>query len=202
VEPLTIASAFATIVGLLGTYRSERRSQSSSLAEFLDWLKEHRFEDLAAEIQKNGRASTSIEAMMRENYEVLLQRLERIDRTLAFLASRFEGVGQLALALRAEDALSESAVSLLSQVETAGVDAFWISYAGGRPPVPETTAGRFEYGEPRFLEVDLATMVELGLLRPGRTSKGEPLYRFTRAASNFVRDVQTTGSNQSAPPGG
>lgn len=200
-DPLTFASSFATIVGLLGTYRAEKRSaEAASLAEFLEWLRGHGFEELPAEIQRNNRAASSIEAMMRENSEVLLQRLERIDRMVASLASHFEGIGQLALALRAADSLSEPAMSALRQMEAAGVDAFWISYAGGRAPLLETMTGRFEYGEPRFLEVDLATMSELGLLRPDRTSRGEPLYRLTRTASNFVRDMQTAGSNQAAPP--
>lgn len=202
-DPLTLAGSFATIVGLLGTYRAERRAtESASLNDFLEWLKDRGFEELTSEIEKNTRASDSIGAMISENSEVLLGRLDRVDRTLSAIASHFEGVGSLALALRAVDVLSQPAISLLIEMESGQVDVFWISYASDRPPLLEARAGRFEHRDPRFLEDDLATMVELGLLRPDQNPKGDRLYRFTRAASTFVREMQIPGSNQPAPPDG
>jgi len=45
------------------------------------------------------------------------------------------------------------------------------------------TQGELILNEPRFVEDDLSQLCNLGLLIPDHNSKGERLFRFTRAAA-------------------
>lgn len=51
--------------------------------------------------------------------------------------------------------------------------------------------GSAEIIEPRFIEDDLKTLVDLGLLRHDISLSGDNLYFYTRAASNLVKLIKT-----------
>lgn len=100
-EAISVASAFATIVGLIGAYKGERRSeQTADLEQFVRWLSDHGFRELISELRKNTQISASIEALLSEESDVLQSRLERLDRMLVSLAAHIDGLGPLASAVR------------------------------------------------------------------------------------------------------
>lgn len=183
-------SAFATIVGLLASYKSERRAASDDqYKDFLAWLSEHRHEEILRLLEANGRATISLKALIHEDQAILLSRLESIDKILATIASRVEGVGELAIAVNPESELSKQALSILRQVDSAEASAFLVGkYIGGQSLLHliDGSGDQVEFEEPRFLEDDLNTLVSSGLLIQDRNSKGDPIYRFTRQAANLV----------------
>jgi hypothetical protein len=192
-EPITLATSLATIVGLVGTYRAERRADESvDLDDFLRWLSEHGFQELTTELERNTQVSASIKALLRERTDVLLAQLGRLDQMLGALASHVEGIGALAQSVRPADCLSDQAVSLLQQLEAMESEGFLVSDALNRPPtlIARDGKGQLAYEEQRFLDDDLQTLVDAGLLRLDYNSQGSPLYLATRAGAYFVRTVK------------
>ncbi|WP_018861575.1 MULTISPECIES: hypothetical protein [unclassified Thioalkalivibrio] len=192
-EPITLATSLATIVGLMGTYRSERRAnESADLDDFLRWLSDHGFQELTAELERNTQLSVSIRALLRERTDVLLAQLGRLDQMLSALAAHVEVLGPLAQAVRPEEQLSDQAVSVLQQLESKESKGFLVSEALNRPPILLSLdgEGQIDYQEHRFLEDDLQTLVGLGLLRLDYNSQGGSLYLATRAGSRFLQSVK------------
>lgn len=188
-EPLV--SAFSTIVGLIANYKSEGRAAADDeYKDFLSWLGERRHEEVVGLLETNAKAAISIKALLHHDREVLLSKLEAIDEMLASIASRIEGVGELAHAMKPGLELSEQAMSILRQVEAADASAFLIGkYLGGQIIIHllDGNGAQVEFDEPRFLEDDLSTLVSLGFLILDYNRKGEPVYRFTRQASKLVK---------------
>lgn len=189
-DPLSTATAFATVVGLVGNFAASRRgAESATYEEFMSWLTERNHQELVALISSNSTTSISIKALLGETRDVLIQRLESLDAAIAQLASGYGAFRDLAESFYPDSELSEQAISLVEQfVSTGAVKVLPSRYIGGMVAlhVVDGAGGQLKYTEPRFLDDDLNTLVELGLLRLDHNSKGQPLYVITRQAVKFV----------------
>ena len=66
-EPLTLASKFASIVGLLGVFKSEQRGEeSATIDQYVAWLRNHHHEQLANLILDNNELARLIQASIRK----------------------------------------------------------------------------------------------------------------------------------------
>lgn len=186
-------SAFATIVGLLATFKNERKIKSDNeYKEFIEWLNEHQHREIIDLLELNTNTTISIKALLNQDREMLLGKLESIDQMLASISSQIDGFGDLAQSLKPGFELSEQALSILRQIEEAQASAFLVmKVMGGQIMMLliDGNGSQIEYNEPRFLEDDYETMVSLGLLLQDFNSKGEPVYRITRQASKLVQLV-------------
>lgn len=194
-DPLSLASAFATIVGLIGQFRGEKFGQEqATLNDFMQWLIETNHEELKEILEKNSKASEGIKNILQEDRELFLEKLEGINNALLAFASGVSGFSSLAEAINPNALLSKQAISILTQFEekqaSKALEAN--SFGGMSLLLLDGASGNIEYDEPRFIEDDLKSLIELGLLRHDYNSNGDNLYIFTRAASSFIKGIKAS----------
>lgn len=191
-DPLTGALTFSTVVSLVSQFRSERGADAQSdFNEFLEWLVTNQHEGLKTLIEGNAQTTIGIKVLLQEQHDELKQRLDSLDAALAAYASALPGFADISGALRPDAVLSQQALSILKQFDESGASKVLGVFDTGRPALLCISSARrqIEIDDVRFLEDDLATLVELGLLRHDFTDSGKDLYIFTRAASNLVRSI-------------
>ena len=186
--PLDGASAFATIVGLIINFVTERRSREShDIDDFYSWLKEHGHDDMQHKIESNQITAVSIKALLTESKETMQQRFSELDEALVLMAGRMEGLQEVAKAIKPNSVLSDQALEILRQLEKKGASGFYeIPMSGDQLCLQVNEGGHLSYDDRRFIEDDLETLVELGFLTKMRTSTGGNKYRFRRIAAKFL----------------
>jgi hypothetical protein len=191
VEALTAATTFATIVGLLSNFKSERNSASEDeYKEFVGWLDEKRHKSLLDEIMSNHLLSLGIKSLLNQNHEVVLQKLAALDETLLVLSTSIGGFKEISNALAPNIELSEQAISIINQLNSTGGSSFLESNTFDATSfLFMDTQGSLEIKEPRFVEDDLTQLVNLDLLLLDYSSKGNRIFRITRLAVKLLEQV-------------
>lgn len=192
-DPFSAATAFATFVSLIGQFRAERSGANQvDFNEFMAWLVETNHEELKSLVEQNSRTVIGIKALLNEQYDAFSKKLELLDGTLATYASSISGFDELADSLKSGARLSQQALSILRQIESSGANKIIESRThSGLSLVYIGAQGTVEIEDPRFLEDDLNTLVDLQLLRPSIGSNGSNIYIFTRAASELARSTNS-----------
>ena len=188
---MTTATSFATIVGLLSNFKSER--SGTQLSEFIEWLQEKRHEDVALSIERNQLLAIQLKSILSLNHHELVQRLDALDAVLSSVATHVETFSNLATAVRSSSILSDQAISIVKQFVGSGAQELWEHTVLG----PEGTTyhlmkggtGTLEITEPRFVEDDLNTLVELGIFRLDFGSRGTRKFIVTRQAVQLAESV-------------
>jgi len=185
-----IAESFAAIVGLLGQYRSEKAGQAQlEFNDFMEWLAKANHTEIKGNLELNTNATIYIKALLNQDHEIFKQKLDKIDAAITAFASTIEGFDVLANAVNPDAALSAQAVNILEQFQKSGATkVLELKMMGGTQYMFLETSGQLKIAEPRFVEDDLKTLLEYGLLRHDYNSNGDNLYIFTRAASRLVGD--------------
>jgi hypothetical protein len=188
VDPVT---AFATIVGLLGTFKAERRASSDDdYRDFMEWLGEKRHDDLIKAIHSNQELAAALTTFLESGHEEVMAKLSGLDRSLLELASQIDGVQQLAHAIAPQAELSSQAFSILKQLNDSGGSVFLeMKMLGGTLYQIMDTSAQLEIEEPRFVEDDLEKLCRLGLLLQDYNNKGGRLFRITRASVRYVENA-------------
>jgi hypothetical protein len=186
-DPFTLAGGFATIVSLLGMFKQERKGEKETHKDdFLRWLEDHGFGDTKNHLLENAALLKGIESTLKEDNQVIFEKLDRIDEVLAHLMSHVEGYSDIVGVLRPDANISDQAIDILRQLVNSNSDRFCIVQADGHYPglLLIDDQREIDYTEHRFLDSDLRKLVELGLLnhRAGKTEK----YIITRAAVNYI----------------
>lgn len=191
---LTGASAFATIVGLIGQFRSEQSSETKvDLKSFQEWLVEEHQEKVKEAINNNSQVVEGLKVMLEENRETFLQKLENINQALSVFSSGINGFNQIVHAINPNAILSKQALSILKEFDkTEASKVLEVHTDEGIILIPlDGNEGNIKHIEQRFIEDDLKTLLEYGLLRHDYNSNGQNLYIFTRSASNLVKEINT-----------
>jgi hypothetical protein len=188
-DPLSLAGAFANIVGLISNFKTER--SGAKLSDFMDWLREQHHDHLAAAISQNKALSAELSTLFKTNHEDLVSRLTSLNQQISQIANQIEGFGNIAKILSPVPSLSPQALSVLNQVVESGAKFVMVHkvHTGGPNHlllIGGATA-QVQYDDARFIEEDLETMVRLDLLRLEFTSKGERRFLPTRAGVDYVR---------------
>ncbi|MCT7945417.1 MULTISPECIES: hypothetical protein [Shewanella] len=186
-DPLSIATSFSTIVGLLSNFKSER--SGGQLSEFITWLKEKHHEDVVSGIEQNQMLSRQLQSLLVLNHHDLVTRLDSLDMILASIATNIDTFSSLATTIRPDSIFSEQAISIVKQFVVSGASEIWeSSELGTREPafIFLGGSGRVNINEPRFVEDDLKTLVEFGILRLDYGSKGTRKFIITRKAVQLV----------------
>ena len=185
-DPLTAATSFATIVGLLSNYKSER--SGTQLSDFIEWLKGKRHEDVAQSIEQNQMLAVQLKSILALNHQELVQRLDSLDAVLASVASHVETFSTLATTVRSDSVLSDQAMSIVEQFADSGANEMWEQkYLGGTRYHFIGGAGSLQVEEPRFIEDDLNTLIDLGIFRLDFGGKGTRRFIFTRQAAQLAK---------------
>ncbi|WP_210457233.1 hypothetical protein [Vibrio crassostreae] len=189
---MEVFSSLATVVGLIYNFKSERKSASDDeYQEFLNWLNDKRHKNLIEELNKNQILGLSIKGLLKQNHDLVLNKLSHLDESLLQLASGIEGLHEIANAINPNAELSEQAITILRNlVESQGsfiLESKTLSgtdyrvYDGDR-----RSLGVTEY---RFLDDDFSLLCSLGLLMPDFNSSGSRMFRVTRSAVRYIAQV-------------
>ena len=193
-DPITGAATFATLVGLIGQYRTEKKSlNDSNFNDFLTWLVETQHAEVKTLIESNSTTTSGIKTLLNLRYEQLSEKIDLLDKSLATYASGFQGFSEISSVVWPGAGLSEQAISLLIIFEKSGASMILkdAKLSGSTELIFLDSSERvdIEITDPRFLEDDLRTLMEIGLLRHDFNSNGNDLYIYTRAASDLVNSL-------------
>lgn len=187
------AAAFATIVSLLADFVAHRgATQSKSFDEFMAWLSEQRHDEIKSLLELNTTTTIGIKALLGENQREILDRLQSLDKSMASFAAGFDAYRGLAQAAHPTAVLSEQAISLLDQFYDSGASKILeVQYLEGTKSlliVDGPAGGQLNISDARFLEDDLTSLVELGLLGLDYNGNGDRLFSFRRAAARLIEN--------------
>ena len=187
-EPLTGASTFATIVSLLRMFKQERGDREKlTHQQFMEWIEYHRHEELKSLFANSAALRSEIDALLRSDHAEMAQKLDRIQEGVVELLGRVDLFRGLAMIVAPNAGVSEQSMFILREFVASGDDKFYcIGCPHGRFVLQLGRRGRIEIAEPRFVRDDLDQLVGLQLLTMGYSSNGDPVYRITRAAVNFI----------------
>jgi len=193
-DPLTLATAFATVLSLVGQFRSEQgASNQADFNGFIQWLSETQHDEIKELLELNTSTVIGIKALLKEDRDTLCDQLEKLDMALTSFASGFEGFSVIAEGLRPDSVLSEQALNILKQFELSGaskmlahhsLDSFGFIFLDG-----QSGSGKLEITDNRFIDDDLNTLTDLNLLLHEYNSQGIDMYIYTRAASVLVKEA-------------
>lgn len=188
-DPITVAGSFATIVGLLSNFKSERTG--GDLSEFISWLKQKQHDDVAAAIERNSALFAHLSVLLAANHDELLIKLEQLDVVISTIASRIDGFSGVAKAIHPESELSEQAICMLEQFVNSGAKRFIEMKTHGREcsikyKLIDGAIGDLQYYEPRFVEDDLLKLVKIGVLHLEFGNNGSRIFWITREAVRFI----------------
>lgn len=192
-EPVSVATAFASVVGLLGQFQASREStDQADFNEFLQWLVDSNHSEMKSLIESNTQTTIGIKALLNQKHDVLVQKLDALDSALSSFGSLIPGFSDISSGLHPQGGqLSRQAKEILSQFQHSRASKVLEirTYGGVNLMYLDGSSGAMEISDARFLEDDLKTLVELGLLRHDFNDKGQNLYIFTRAASELVQSA-------------
>ncbi|EGR2027043.1 hypothetical protein [Vibrio cholerae] len=190
---MEVFGSLATIVGLMCNFKSERRASSDDeYKEFVEWLDTKRHKSIVEELNSNHLLGLSIKSLLNQNHEVVVQKLSDLDGSLIRLASQIDGLKEVANAIAPNVDLSDQAISVIQQlVDSQGSYFIEIKLHGGTLyQVMDGHGGNIDFDEPIFLNDDLSQLCQLGLLSPDHNSKGDRLFRITRATVRYVAQLE------------
>lgn len=186
-EPIT---GFATIVGLLGQFQASRGAkQQADFQDFIEWLVAKNHKEVKLLIESNSSTVTGIKALLGLNHELWIKRLDALDTSFAALASIIPGFSDISAGVHSYGGqLSTQAKSILEQFHLSGASKILEIHhsLGVELMYLDGNAREVSITEPEFLEDDLKSLVELGLLRHDLNDNGQNIYIFTRVASRMV----------------
>jgi len=191
VDLLTSGTTFASIVGLLCNFKSEKRALSDNeYQEFVSWLDANRHKRLLEEITSNHLLGLGIKSLLNQNHDDVLKKLADLDDTLLVLSSSISGFKEISHALAPNIELSEQAISILSQLRSSGSESL-IELNGFSSPqfMFSHTTGNIKFTEKVFIEDDLSELVKRDLLLLNINSSGGRVYKFTRLAERLLKQI-------------
>ena len=126
-DPITLSTTLASLVGLICNFKQEKKDQKElSSKEFVEWLEFHKHRDLKNLILHTHNLSSEIDSLLKQNHELILTKLNKIDDILAFLLSHFKGLQGIVQLLKPNSQLSDQAISILRQFVNSNSDEFGI----------------------------------------------------------------------------
>jgi len=189
-EPLSAAGTFATIVGLICSFKSERKAISEDeYKAFIEWLQTKRHSEVIQYLEINSRLVEGIRHFLEEDNKIILQKLETIDNLTAKIASGIEGLAEIAREVRPDQKLSHQCLNILRQLNDSSGSRF-LEGRDGLHSILQVIDGdqrKIKCDEQRFIEDDLRTLVEFGLLRLDYTKQGNRIFYLTREATNLLQ---------------
>ncbi len=186
----TIASAFATIVGLLSKYKSEERNiEEDEYTDFINWLNEKQHEELVSKIESSMELSSSIKEFLHQHNDVILSQFNKLEEMLMTIASQLDGFSKIAEAIQPRQGISDQAMSIVRQLVESGASHFMEHKVGTSGTndyiIIGGKAGFIKYDESQFIEDDLDSLVTLGLLKLDRSGRDRKFF-ITRMGSQLV----------------
>jgi len=185
-----LSESFATIVGLLGQYYSEKGSKAQiEFNDFMEWLAKANHTEIKSLLELNTQATIHIKALLNQDHRIFKEKLDKIDSAITAFASAIVGFDALAREVNPNASLSAQAINILEQFQmSSATKVLEINSHDGTVYEFLETSGGLVITEQKFVEDDLKTLVEYGLLRHEYNKSGNNIYMFTRAGSRLIQD--------------
>jgi hypothetical protein len=183
-EPITVATAFASIVGLIRMYKAEVQEHDGRVFNgYIEWLRRQEHTQLVDLILGNDVLTQSVRDLIEDQHGEVMAKLESLDKIITGVARHIGTFQSLANVIRGAQ-LSGQAVSVLHQLNHANSSGFVeIRWDGGGEYDMLDTNGQIQISEPRFIDDDLLTLCELDLLRLSYNASGDRIFTITRAGA-------------------
>lgn len=182
-DPLNLANGFATIVGLIGMFRAERRVAGEvQQGEFLDWLRDHGFPDVVAMLQEQNDWSHTVTELLAREHGELTAAIEHLNRLAVQIALQTATLRPLAEYVEPTQRLPEQAVAILRTLNDRHATRFQQVEDGlGQYTlmVMDGGYGEIETADQRFIRDDLQVLRGTGCLQYAN-ERGNHVYSITR----------------------
>lgn len=185
--------AFATIVGLLATFQSGREGKRD-IEEFKHWLEENNHGNMVSIIENNNNMQQQLTVFMNQNHDQVMAQLSTLNDLMVSIASHMQGLGNIASSFAPNSGLSDQAVNVLRQfVESDSARMIHIQTWSFEEldNIYSLDNGGVEYSEPRFIETDIDSLVNAGLITMTKGNNGGGIYRITRQAVAFIDAIDS-----------
>ncbi len=187
-DPLTMATTFATIVGLISNFKSERTSHSQGkFQDFLQWLIENNHKEIILVLETNKNLSLSLENTLNNKFDKLDEQIGKFDEYIGIISQKLDCFSEIASSINIYKTLSDQSISILKQLVESDAPKFIEIHGDAYILMDGPRGGEIEFHDFRFIEDDLRTLVERGLLRLEIGSKGTRIFYVTRAAQSLVK---------------
>jgi hypothetical protein len=184
--PLDYANALASVVGLLGLFKSEAKAAGQqTLDGYLEWLRQHGHQELVDLISANSDMTSAMSALLAGQHDQVMQQFAELNKVVAAVAAHVQGFTGIVASTNVSAVLSDQAISVLRQMNTAGAkDLYELGALSGIEYMMDGSGGNLAVSDPRFIGDDLAVLVGLGCFRISNySSRGDPIYSITRAGA-------------------
>lgn len=209
---MEIFGSLATIVGLIYNFKSGRKEISDDeYKDFLAWLEIKRHTTIIEELHNNHKLGLSIKCLLRESHKEIIDKIEKIDTSLLFFASKIEGLKEIVEAIRPDISLSEQCLRLLrimnddnnyllaevpcmGQVRYGTADSKYYRIfltrllpSSGFTPIDLNWIENIEY---KFIQDDINTLINLGFVTEKKENYGGRAFEITRSAVFYLGAVR------------
>jgi hypothetical protein len=184
---MDIITGYIALIGLIGQFRTEKgAAKQTEFNDFLEYLIQHNHRVIVDQIEQNSVTTVSVKALLKRDIDQFREQLNRIENALAGYSSNFDGFVQIAQQLRPDALLSQQAFNILIQMNESEVSTLIKYETDEGVGLIALEGDDIEIPEPRFIEDDLMTLVEYGLLRQDNNSQGQDLFKITRNGGQVV----------------
>jgi len=182
--PITTATAFGAIVGLVGTYKAgvdDRKGRDFDA--YIDWLRRQEHKQLVDLILGNKDMAEAVRVLVEDQHNEVMAKLEELNKIMVGVAKHIETFQPLASVIGGKE-LSDQAVSVLRQLNKANSTGFLeIETMAGATYSMLDKPGEIQINELRFIDDDLTILCEYDLLRPDYNTQGGRLFKITRTGA-------------------
>ena len=182
-DPLTLALSFATIVQLVGLFRSERPSENVDFQEFLAWTNANRHTQVFELLSNNAQVANATKSLLENQHDEVMRGIRQLNESIANVALGIDSFRPLIKAVGLNDALSEQAKSILSQMNQ--LSASKIADFGCGYQTIDGEQRRIQIPDARFVEDDLDCLVRHHALLKTRNHQGKAIYTITRLGAGL-----------------
>jgi hypothetical protein len=187
--PVETASYFATIIGLICNWRTERGTQTiDQFGDFLSYLLQHHFEGLHDEIAHSQELQIRLRDLLSKDFAFISEKLDLISEGMVCLASKMDALSPLAGAFHATgESLSNQALGMLKAFDVS--QAHEMVWSGGSG-FKLTGKGGFHVIEKRFASADVQALLDHGFIKKNPVDNS--LWQFfslTRLGSRYAKEL-------------
>ena len=95
-DPITAAGVYATIAGLICTFKNERKSQQDQNAkQFVSWLETQHRQDLKEFILRSTELPSEIDKLLKQDTESILHELNELRDSVVSLPRRIDNLAEM-----------------------------------------------------------------------------------------------------------
>lgn len=189
-DAITLANSFATIVGLLVTFKPIR--DEANLNDFLEWLRENNNENTAIVIENDIELQRQLSAFIGQNHDEVMSQLSKLNNLMISVASRMDGLSGLASTFELNNSLSDQAIGVLHQfVNSKSKSIYRVETIDGEVNYLLMSDGNIEYDDSRFIDADVQSLVDNKLITKEALSSNDFSYGITRQAVIFIESLKS-----------